>query len=80
MNELTDELQISLEKLHETEVELKTLNRSESNSQLLPKNSGLCELGDNLRLRVFIVCVRVFSVVVYARQLKPVGVNERWHK
>lgn len=40
MNELTDELQISLEKLHETEVELRTVKRSESNSQLLPKNDG----------------------------------------
>lgn len=64
MNELTDELQISLEKLHETEVELKTLNKSESNSQLLPKSSGLCELDDSLKLDVShdSVCVHVFNI------------------
>ena len=40
VNELTDELKMSLDKLHEAETELKKFSRSTSNSQLLPKTNA----------------------------------------
>ena len=39
VNELTDELKMSLDKLHLAETELKKFSRSTSNSQLLPKTN-----------------------------------------
>lgn len=43
VNDLTDELKMSLDKLSDTEKELKALARSQSNPQLLPKPSPACE-------------------------------------
>lgn len=42
VNDLTDELKISLDKLNDTEKELKALAKREREQQLLPKPSPKC--------------------------------------
>lgn len=44
MNELTDELQLSLQKLHETEKEMKELTRSSNSKETLGRSNSTREL------------------------------------
>lgn len=60
MNDLTDELKISLDKLNDTEKELKAVNAAHAKLQAMPNPSPTCEpAGETMVLCCCCCCCRL---------------------